>query len=595
MVDISLADTPLFTRAVSATKAGKLVEAEKLCQQIVAARPDFFDAILLLAQVQSRLGKLDAALATYQHALSMWPNAARAHFGCGVLLERLKRYDEALASLDRALAVRPNFAAALANRGRLLHVLGRFGEAMASYDRALRLGEDFVIHYDRGRLLQDLNRPQEALTSYDRALALRPDLVEALCNRGNVLQALGRSAEALASYDRAVELRPDFAEAFSNRGSALLKLNRYSEALASFERAITLRPHYSGALSNRGLVLRQLKRFDEALVSFAEAQSVLPPNAEAHFGEAETLLLRGDFARGWEKYEWRSQGQFLRHAQRDFAQPKWLGREEIAGKTMLLHAEQGLGDTIQFCRYVPLVAERGARIVLEVPDSLRQLLGSLAGAALVVSSGSVLPQFEVQCPLLSLPLAFGTRIETIPSKVPYLTASSQRAADWNARLGPRQGLRFGLAWSGRPHPPNRSVPLRLLLPLLDEKATFVSLQKDVRPEDASILSERSDFLHFEDALTDFSETAALIANLDLVISIDTSVAHLAGALGKPVWILLQFTPDWRWLLDRDDSPWYPTARLFRQDDSRGWDNVIAQVGDALRNVVITNCRELLPH
>ena len=577
----SAVERPVFDRAVSAYRAGDLVEAEQLCQQVVASRPAFFDAFYLLAEVQAGLGKIDAALATYERALEMWPNAARAHLGCGVLFERLKRHGEAMASYDRALALRPNFPAALFSRGHLLHALGRLGEALASYDRAIELHPDFVVAlYNRGRVLQDLNRQKLALASYDRALALRPNFAEALSNRGNVLQALGRRTEAVESYDRALELQPDFADALSNRGSALLRLNRYEEALANFDRAIAHRPQHSGALSNRGLVFVQLHRFDEALASFADAQAALPSNAEAHFGEAEILLLRGDFAHGWQKYEWRSRGQILRHAQRDFAQPMWSGQEEISGKTMLLHAEQGLGDTIQFCRYAPLVAERGARVILEVQESLQELAGSLSGVAEVVAAGSDLPDFDVQCPLLSLPLAFATNIKTVPSAVPYLTASPQRVADWNERLGKKP--RIGLAWSGRPRPANRSVPLDLLLPLLDCEATFVSLQKEVRAEDAAILSERSEILHFGDALKDFSDTAAVITNLDLVISIDTSVAHLAGALAKPIWILLSFTPDWRWLLERNDCPWYPTARLFRQSDAGAWGKVMTQVNDALR-------------
>ena len=575
-------ERPVFDRALLAYRAGDLGEAELLCQQVVTARADLFDAFYLLAEVQAGLGKIDAALTTYERALEKWPNAARAHLGRGGLLEQLKRQHEALASYERALALRPNLAAALFSRGNVLHALGRVGEALASYDRAIELRPDFVLAlYNRGRLLQDLNRQRQALASYDRALALRPNFAEALSNRGNVLQALGRRTEAVESYDRALELQPDFADALSNRGSALLRLNRYEEALASFDRAIALRPQYSGALSNRGLVLHQLHRFDEALTSFADAQAAQPSNAEAHFGEAEILLLCGDFARGWQKYEWRSRGQILRHAQRDFAQPKWSGAEEISGKTILLHAEQGLGDTIQFCRYAPLVAARGAHVILEVQESVRELASSLGGVAEVVAAGSDLPDFDVQCPLLSLPRAFATNIKTIPSTVPYLTASPQRVADWNERLGKKHRPRIGLAWSGRPRPANRSMLLDLLLPLLDCEATFVSLQKEVRAEDAAILSERSEILHFGDALKDFSDTAAVITNLDLVVSIDTSVAHLAGALGKPIWIVLSFTPDWRWLLERSDCPWYPTARLFRQSDAGAWGKVITQVNDAL--------------
>ena len=264
------------------------------------------------------------------------------------------------------------------------------------------------------------------------------------------------------------------------------------------------------------------------------------------------------------------EGQELGNSKRNFTQPQWFGHENIAGKTILLPAEQGFGDTIQFCRYVPLVAARGARVILEVQEPLSELMTSLTGASQIVSKGDPLPDFDIHCPLLSLPLAFGTRLETIPSAVPYLRASSQAVMNWDTRLGPKRRPRMalpGLVEPTHPNDHNRSIGLGALLPLLDIDATFVSLQKDVRTEDATVLKERSDLLHFGDALKDFSDTAALISNLDLVISVDTSVAHLAGALAKPVWVLLPFIPDWRWLLDRADSPWYPTARLFRQDPS----------------------------
>ena len=529
--------------------------------------------------------KSDAALANYDRAVGIRPDFARAHHNRGILLEKIGRHHEALASYDRALSVRPDFAAALSNRGNVLHHLNRLPEALESHDRAVQLRPDFAMaHYNRGRVLQDLNRQDEALASYDCAIASQPQFAEAFSNRGNVLLELNRLTEAVASYDRAVDIRPDFPQAFSNRGSALEKLARYDEAVASFDRAIALKPDYSDARSNRGIVLGQLQRFDDALADFAGAVAASPSNAEAHFGEAEVRLLRADFDRGWKEYEWRQQAQQLRHSQRNFAGPLWLGENEITGKTILLHAEQGFGDTIQFCRYVPLVAQRGARIIFEVQDSLKELMSSLVGATDIVVSDSVLPDFDVHCPLLSLPLAFGTRLETIPSAVPYLRAPSHRVIDWNTRLGPKRRPRIGIAWSGRPthkNNRNRSISLDSLLPLLDVDATFVSLQKDVRPGDAVTLSERTDLLHFGDELHDFSETAALIANMDLVISVDTSVAHVAGALAKPLWVMLPFTPDWRWLLDRDDSPWYPTARLFRQDSTRSWEGVITRVKAAL--------------
>jgi tetratricopeptide (TPR) repeat protein len=363
-------------------------------------------------------------------------------------------------------------------------------------------------------------------------------------------------------------------------------LRRFDEALASYGRALELRPDYSEALMNRGITLHALKRFGEELESYAHALALRPDYAEAHFNEGWCRMLQGDFDRGLRKHEWRWQTGQLKKQIWNFTQPLWRGADDIAGKAILLHAEQGYGDTIQFCRYAQRVAARGARVILRVQAPLRELLGDLSGAAQVLSSGEPLPDFDVHCPLLSLPLAFGTRVETIPAETPYLRVAPQAAARWSNRLGAKSRLRIGLAWSGstaHKNDHNRSMPLRTFLPLLDCGATFVSLQREVRAGDAGVLQERSDILHFGDELKDFTDTAALIASLDLVIAVDTGVVHLAGALAKPVWVLLPFIPDWRWMLDRDDSPWYPTARLFRQDDSREWDSVVMRVCAALRD------------
>jgi tetratricopeptide (TPR) repeat protein len=365
-------------------------------------------------------------------------------------------------------------------------------------------------------------------------------------------------------------------------------MKRFEESLASYDQAIALSPKSAEAYLNRGTALAELKRFEEAVASYQRAGDLLPEYGDAHFNVALCKLRLGEFDIGWQTYEWRWQSDQLRHTKRSFTQPQWAGEEEIAGRTILLHAEQGFGDAIQFCRYIPLVVERGARVILEVQEPLRELMTSLVGTTQVISVGSALPDFDLHCPLLSLPLAFGTRVETIPSVVPYLRASSQGVADWGARLGSKRRPKVGLAWSGRPahvNDRNRSIRLAALLSLLDIHATFVSLQKHVQPEDARTLETRNDLLHFGDALTDFSTTAALIANLDLVIAVDTGIVHLAGALAKSVWVLLPFLPDWRWLLDRDDSPWYPTARLFRQEETRTWDNVIARVYVALSDFV----------
>ena len=515
-----------LSHAQSVYRAGKLVEAEQLAQQIVNTRPDFFEALYFLANVQLRLGKTGLALANY----------------------------------DRALALRPNHSNALCNRGFVLHELKRFEEALASYDRALSIRpNDEEVLFNRGNTLKELNWLDAALASYDRALSLRPDFTRVLINRGNVLYDLALFDKALASYDRALTVRPDDAEVLFNRGTVLRELNQFEEALASYERALALRPNF----------------------------------IEVHWNAATLRLLTGDFARGWAGYEWRRKEGFRLAPKRDFPQPLWLGANLIEGKTILLHSEQGLGDTIQFCRYASLVAARGARVILEVEEPLQELLSSLAGATNVIAKGDALPEFDLQCPLLSLPLAFGTQLQTIPATTPYLSGPVTKTSIWRDRMGQGERHRIGLVWAGNPTTGlpatpidrQRSIEFDRLSPLFEvTNCDFYSLQMgNAAVQQLRNSPFRQRVVDWTDELHDFSDTAALVENLDLVITVDTSVAHLAGALGKPFWLLNRYNTCWRWLIDREDSPWYPTARLFRQDDSRDWTDVIARVQAALRD------------
>jgi Tetratricopeptide repeat/Glycosyltransferase family 9 (heptosyltransferase) len=395
---------------------------------------------------------------------------------------------------------------------------------------------------------------------------------------------LKRLEEALASYDRALAVRPDYVEALGNRGNILAALKRFDEAFESYERTLALRPDYVLALSNYGFALHTQHRFDEALVSFARAVAIRPDYADAHFNEAVCRLLLGDFERGWKEYEWRWEIEPQRRTKRNFTQPLWMGQDDIAGRTVLLHGEQGYGDTIQFCRYVREVADRGAHVILEVPLPIRRLLSELQSAEIVVAYGEPLPAFDYHCPILSLPLAFGTKLATIPPPA-HLTVPPDLLQVWQKRLGPKAKPRVGIAWSGsagQMNDHNRSMSLRALLPLLELPIEIMSLQKDVPDEDQELLGARAgQVVHFGRALTDFLETAALISQMDLVISVDTAVAHLACSLGRPTWIPLCFTPDWRWMLNREDSPWYPTARLFRQRRPGAWDEVIARIAGEL--------------
>jgi tetratricopeptide (TPR) repeat protein len=575
----------LVNRGIAFYELKRFGDALADYDRAIALRPDSADTLVNRGNALGKLQRHVEAMASYDNALKLQPRHVEAFTNRGIALHKLKRYDEALASYDRALALQPDHGKTLVNRGVTLHDLKQYSEALKSYDRALASRpDDAEALVNRGATLHELKQSAEALKSYDRALAMEPNNVDALTNRGVALHDLGRYGEALASQARALAVQPDHAAALSNRGISLHRLGRPDEALASYDQALALQPDYAGALVNRGVTLHGLKRFDEALTSYDRAIVLRPDHADAHFFGSLSRLVTGDFGRGWVEYEWRRKGASTGPQGRDFPQPLWLGGQEIADKTILLYSEQGFGDTIQFCRYAPLVAARGARVILEVEEPLQDLLADLAGTARVIAKGNALPDFDLQCSLLSLPLAFNTQLETIPSAASYLRAADQALRKWGARLPAKRRPRIGIAWAGNAkhiRDRERSIGLGDLFPLLDVDATFVSLQKEVRAADTATLKNSADIVHFGHELAGFSDTAALISHLDLVISVDTAIVHLAGALGKPVWILLTHVPDWRWLLDRDDSPWYPTARLFRQGDTREWDSVIARVRDEL--------------
>jgi Flp pilus assembly protein TadD len=423
-----------------------------------------------------------------------------------------------------------------------------------------------------------------AETLYREILQSQPLHFDALQLLATIAAQQGNSPMAVELFERALMVKPDYAPALSNRGTALLELQRPEEALESFDRALKIKPDYALALHGRGNTLRELQRYEEALESYGRALEIKPDYAEVHWNESLCRLLLGDFDLGWRKYEWRWKHGPSLSAVRSFAQPLWLGEVPLAGKTILLHAEHGFGDTLQFCRYAQLVAARGARVVLEVPPALKSLCQTLAGVDTLLDYTEGLPPFDFQTPLMSLPLAFGTRLDSIPADVPYLHSDPQKVAAWHALLGPRNKPRVGLVWGGSPahgNDRNRSLPLALLADLIGDAGEFICLQKEFRKEDELFVRQHSNIRVFSERLRDFADTAALIETLDLVITVDTSVAHLAGALGKPVWVLLPFAPDFRWLLEREDSPWYPTARLFRQSQFGQWAPVLAEVRKAL--------------
>jgi tetratricopeptide (TPR) repeat protein len=526
-------------------RQGKLADAEKVYTRILKTLPDQFETLQLMAELKMQRGKPGEAFRHMSAAVAARPTSADAHIHLGHVLRALKRDADALASYDKALALDPGNLDALGNRGDVLLAL---------------------------------RRPAEAFDCFDRIVAVQPDHAEARANRGAALATLGRHEEALADLDAVLAAAPHPLAAY-NRGLTLAALGRPAGAVEAYDHSLAMMPDHLPAWASRGVALQALNRHDEALTSFDRALALAPEFADAHFNRSLSLLATGDYARGQGEYEWRWKRSGAA-ARQHFNRPLWLGETPLGSRTILLHAEQGLGDTIMFARYVGLLARGGAKVVLEVHPELKPLMSRLPGCAAVIGRGEPRPAHDVHCPLGSLPLALKTTPATVPAELPYLTADPARVARWSGRLAAHGNPRTAIVWAGNvahANDRNRSLPLAALAPLwATERARFVSLQRDLRPGDADALAS-TPVLHLGPELDDFDDTAAVLAQCDLVISADTSVAHLAGALGRPLWVLLPYAADWRWTAAGERSPWYPSARLFRQPDPGDWESVVNEV------------------
>ena len=580
----------LYQAAVEHFRAGRRLDAERCCRQALGCHSDHADALHLLGILALHAGQYDHAVDFISRAIR---REARHDYlrSLGTTLLKQGRHADALQVFDKSVQITPDSAEAWRDLGNALIAVGRRADAILCFCEALkRDASDWDAANKAALLLFEARQLEQALVHFTRCDSLLPDHVPTLHMRARTLHDLKRFAEALADYERLSALDPDNADTCHNIGNIMRVLGRDAEALVWFDRSLALCPDAAGTLAEKAIVLTTLHRFDEALPTFQRAIAIDPSHVAAGWNLALLQLLLGDFAAGWSGREARWKISSFSHIYPSLSQPMWLGEGDIAGQTILVCAEEGFGDTLQFVRYVPMLAARGARVVLMVQDALYPLLKTMTGIAQCLPrSSSELPAFDLHCPISNLPLAFGTRLDTIPATTPYLPApASDGVRAWEERLGAHDRLRVGLVWSGNPNhgnDHNRSIPLQMLARIMDVDATFISLQKDVRAEDRASL-ERTDIVDLAARLTDFAETAALMSCLDLVISVDTSVAHLAGAQGCPTWILLPYTPDYRWLLDRDDSPWYPSVRLFRQDETRDYASVL----DKVRTELSALCR-----
>ena len=538
--------------ALSLHQQGRLREAEKLYARTLKAAPDNFDALHLLGLIKAQSGLMGEAYRLMSAALKINPNAPDALVNFANVLHALKRDDEALTCLDKALALRP--------------------------------GDPDTLLY-RGIALSSLDRTEEALSCFNTVLTRDPARGDALLNRGTALARLGRPAEALSDFDAVLARSPHHAEALYNRGTALLDLNRPDEAIISFDALLGGVPQHLGAWNNRGRALQALNRHSEAAGSFERTTTIDKNFADGHSNLALSLLTLGDLTRGFAEYEWRWKRTGMSDARRGHRGRLWLGEFPLGQGTILLTAEQGLGDTIQFVRYAPLLARGGARVLLEVQPELKALLATINGVVSCHARGEALPAYDFHCPLGSLPLALKTEPSSIPAQIPYLRADDEHIAKWRPAIDALPGKRVALAWAGHarhPNDRNRSIDLGLLEPLLAlDGVSFISIQRDLREDDHAQLARYPRVTHIGEKLADMADTAAVTTLADLTIAVDTSVVHLAGAMGREAWVLLPFSPDWRWALAGEHSPWYPQIRLFRQSSPGDWPGVIAAVREAL--------------
>jgi tetratricopeptide (TPR) repeat protein len=623
----------LWERAVACARAGQWRQAAECCRRIVTAHPDHADAWQLLASASAALGEVAAAAEAYTQALELRPGLADLHCGLGhalagmgkreqaaeqfaqalrldpahpdaamhygIALAQAGRVAEALPLLRQAVAAHPDAAAARHNLGVALAQSGHKDEALHHLSEAVRLNPNYAEgHCNLGNVLRDLRRHEEAVEHYRQAVRLRPDYAAACANLGLAYSDTGRRAEAIVMLGHATRLDPTSAVTFNSLGLAFADVGRFAEAQAAYEQALKIDPKYAEAMANLGSCFKEQGRLDEALAAYELALWLEPQSVSAHYNRSLTLLQKGDYAQGWPAYEWR----WKRPASpmRPFPHPRWDGTP-LEGKTILLWCEQGVGDGMQFVRYAPLVKAKGGTVLLECPPGLTRLMATCPGVDRALPGGEGLPSFDVQIPLMSLPAVFGTMLETVPADIPYLFAEPQRVEQWKERVAQVDGYRVGVVWQGNPRfgwDHFRSFPLAALEPLAAvEGVRLVSLQKGPGTEQLRTLNGKFDVMDLGEELDGdgaFLDTAAVMAHLDLVVGADTAAAHLAGALGVPVWVAVSAVSDWRWMVGPEETPWYPTMRLFRQGRLHDWAAVFERMAGTLRHhLAETSCAPAL--
>ena len=531
-----------YNRGLTFVEVGQVSSAALDFRRVTEIRPDYAEAFSNLGNAQKELHHLHEALKSYDRAIELDPNFLDAYYNRGLTYLELKKFEAAIESFNLAIKLEPNLAEAFCNRGLAYQAINQWEISIENFNRAIELRPNFAEAYsNRGLVLRQMKQLEASVRDFNQAIELRSNFAEAYSNRGLALQELKQLEASIKSCDKAIQLKPKFAEAFCNRALALQGLKQLEASIENFNQAIKINPKFAEAYSNRSISQKDLKLLDEAVESCDKAIELDPNSAEAHWNKSLVLLLSGDLNAGWELFEWRWKRDSFTSPKRDFSQPLWVGLESLKDKTILLHSEQGLGDTIQFCRYAKLVAELGARVILEVPKALVSLFKTLEGVCELIPKGTKLPGFDFHSPLLSLPLAFKTTETTIPSNEAYLHSQENKASIWEKRLGKKTKPRVGIVWSSLSNFRNdsyRSLKLKEFLEALPKTGIeYICLQKEIKEGDKETLASAQDIRFFGNELKDFSETAALMENIALVVSTCTSVPHLSGAIHKPTWLL----------------------------------------------------------
>jgi tetratricopeptide (TPR) repeat protein len=581
-----------FTEGFKLHQAGRIDEAQHVYNTVLMQNPNHFDSLHLSGVIDYQNGNLDQAFEKISKALLIKPENALALSNLGSVLNAMAEFESALVQYDKSLNINPRGYEVWSYKGNVLQTLGRIDEAKVCHKNALSIEPNYAVGLlNIGAAYLASKEYEYALNYFYQALARDDRLHQAWVNIGFALNELKRFSEAKDVLENAIAINRNVAEAYLNRGIANHGLGCYVEAINDFTKAINLRNSYPEAWYSIGVALRMLEQFDDADKAFDVAIQLNNQYGEAYLNKSHLALLRGKLSLGFELFEWRWKAKSFDTPSKQWNKPLWLGRESLEGKTILIHAEQGLGDTIQFCRYITILKEKAGRVLFAVPKPLLRLMKLNEVAHDMILEDEEGPAFDYQAPLLSLPHAFRTEMESIPTSKSYLNASDVDVRYWQSFLKQKKALRIGLVWSSVSSfsgDSTRSMMLEEFVSCLDGvNAEFHCLQKHVKSNDVEFFNKFDRIIYHGDDLNDLADTAALIKNMDLVISTCTSIPHLSAALGVPTWVIIQRLPDWRWLLDRNDSPWYPSVRLYRQSENGSWQGVLTRIREDLQKLLVS--------